>query len=443
MGLMRLPMGYKPISLSLMLQKYANIAPTLGRLLFRHLGMPEEKAAERIVELEALSLVQFAIAPNGEPSCFIAPSSEDFNPYPSPDHVALAEKLITFWDIQGKHNDGQIISAEVPLSAFQHNAFGKMPHWQIALDQKIEAMKSLQDIKQLTPTELAARRVDYMDLQEDLNALKVSEVFSFNADTMHAIMEGAKSIPPDSPLSSVEIPTARAGWFWFAEPYPVASSPVSAGTTAALLWSWHTNQKEPALQFSAYVVDQQVMKGRILPSTKWSWPVRFTLDEMLAMSTQLYRETYTGKGKYANNPWAVGEHATMEVVQKLSRFFMMSCLWFRQTVPGTKKKIEPKLTQEQGHIERHARKRFEKEFNLKPTVRVIALRKTQATAVEPLEAGTGRKLKVRFIVKGHAKLQPCGPGRSDRKLIWVDAYPMGPDDAPFKESGPKVFAVIR
>ena len=163
------------------------------------------------------------------------------------------------------------------------------------------------------------------------------------------------------------------------------------------------------------------------------------------MSGHLYRETYTGKGKFAGNPWAVGEHATMDVVQKLSRFFMMSCLWFRQTVPGTKKKIEPKLTQEQGHIERHARKRFEKEFNLKPMVRVIALRKTQATAVEA-EPGDGdpkRKLKVRFIVKGHARLQPCGPGNTDRKLIWVDAYPKGPDDAPFKESGPKVFAVIR
>ena len=101
MGLMRLPLGFKPISLATMLLKYGNIAPTLGPLLFRHLGMPEEKAAKRITELEALSLVQFAIAPNGEPSCFIAPSNEDFNPYPSPDDVALAEKLITFWDIQG------------------------------------------------------------------------------------------------------------------------------------------------------------------------------------------------------------------------------------------------------------------------------------------------------------------------------------------------------
>jgi hypothetical protein len=443
MGMMRIPVGFKPVTLAAMLLKYGNIAPTLGPLLFRHLNMPEEKAAKRITELEAQSLVQFAIAPNGEPSCFIAPSGPEFNPYQSPEDVALAEKLITFWDVQGKHNEGQIISADVPLSAFRDNAFGKLPHWQIALDQKVEAIQSLKVIQQLSPEDLEMRQVDYMDLQEDLNALRVSEVFSFNADTMHAIMEGAKSIPHDSPLSSVEIPTARAGWFWFAEPYPVASSPVSAGTTAALLWSWHTDRKEPALQFSAYVVDQKVMKGRILPSTKWSWPVKFSIKEMMAMSGQLYRDTYTGKGKLAGNPWAVGERVTMNVVWELSLFFMMSCLWFRQTVPGTKKKIEPKLTQEAGHIERHARKRFEKEFNLKPTVRVIALRKTQATAVEPLEAGTGRKLKVRFIVKGHAKLQPCGPGRSDRKLIWVDAYPKGPDDAPFKESGPKVFAVIR
>jgi hypothetical protein len=442
--MMRLPVGFRPLSLEQMLLWYSKSSPGLGRMLFQHVGLPEKETARRITELEAKSLVQFAIGPNGDPSCFIAPSSGDFNPYEDPADLALAEKLITFWDTQGRHADGKIISAEIPLSALRRNEFGVMPHWQVALDQKVEAIESLRVIQQLSPEELADRRVDYMDLQEDLNALRVAEVFSFNGDTMHAIMEGAKSIPHDSPLSSVEIPTARAGWFWFAEPYPVASSPVSAGTTAALLWSWHTNLKEPALQFSAYVIDEKVMKGRILPSTKWSWPVRLSIKEMMSMSGHLYRETYTGKGKFAGNPWAVGERATMNVVWELSLFFMMSCLWFRQTVPGTKKKIEPKLTQEQGHIERHARKRFEKEFNTKPVVRVIALRKTQATAVESEHGeGTGRKLKVRFIVKGHAKLQRCGPGGSDRKLIWVDAYPKGPDDAPFKESGPRVFAVIR
>jgi hypothetical protein len=47
------------------------------------------------------------------------------------------------------------------------------------------------------------------------------------------------------------------------------------------------------------------------------------------------------------------------------------------------------------------------------------------------------------VVKGHPRLQPCGPGRTDRKLIWISPYPKGPNDAPFKESGLTVYAVVR
>ena len=35
-------------------------------------------------------------------------------------------------------------------------------------------------------------------------------------------------------------------------------------------------------------------------------------------------------------------------------------------------------------------------------------------------------------VSGHFKLQPHGPQRSQRRLIWVDRYTRGPDDAPIK-----------
>lgn len=37
---------------------------------------------------------------------------------------------------------------------------------------------------------------------------------------------------------------------------------------------------------------------------------------------------------------------------------------------------------------------------------------------------------VQHVVKGHWKLQPYGPGNSQRKLIWVQPYWRGPEDAP-------------
>ena len=42
----------------------------------------------------------------------------------------------------------------------------------------------------------------------------------------------------------------------------------------------------------------------------------------------------------------------------------------------------------------------------------------------------GKKLEVQFMVAGHRKRQPYGPGLSLRKQIWVQPYWRGPEDAP-------------
>ena len=172
---------------------------------------------------------------------------------------------------------------------------------------------------------------------------------------------------------------------------------------------------------------------------------------MIGINDGLYDQSYgPGSPEEIGKEMAIGKTPTMKVVGELSLFFMQACLWFRDTVPGNpKKKKAPILTQETGHIERHARKRYEKQFKTIPNVRVIALRKTAPTVreestetVDPNDK-TKRHLKVRFVVEGHPRLQRVGPGLKDTKLIFIESYPKGPEDAPFKESGPRVFAVIR
>lgn len=325
---------------------------------------------------------------------------------------------------------------------------GHQPHWQVALDRKVEA---LQQLSRLDPLEKAGEFSAELirDITEDVKALRLAEVYSFNADTLHAIQQGADTIPHESTLKSVEIPSVQAGWFWFAEPLAVASSPMASDSTHALLWTWEAEIKAPVLRFSTYVVDDKSLsegtQGSILPSTKWYWPIDLSFHEMLSFNRRVYRKTYAkGTPDSLGKEFAVGEQATMLVVAHLSLFFLMSCLWFRQTVPGAKKKIDPKLTQTSGHIERHARKRYEKAFKSTPTVHVIALRKS-AVEREPSipTSDEKRHLTVRFVVRGHARLQACGPGMKDHRLIWIDAYPKGPDDAPFKPPSDRVWAVVR
>ena len=40
--------------------------------------------------------------------------------------------------------------------------------------------------------------------------------------------------------------------------------------------------------------------------------------------------------------------------------------------------------------------------------------------------------KHRWMVRGHYRLQPCGPGNAQRKLIWISSFLKGPEDAPLK-----------
>lgn len=340
---------------------------------------------------------------------------------------------------------------------------GVIPHWQMAIDKKFEAVQALkatlehaqqlvqfsnatdlndpQAVQAVIQNAQVLTRIKNMDVLEDQKQLRQAEVYSFNADTMHAIITGAKSIPCESLLTSVDIPRITAGWYWFGEPYPNAASPISSDTTAALMWGWF-GDGEPVLRFSAWVLGDKPgseYRGKLRPSTKWYWPVSMSFHEMIEFATKSYREEYGPGGPQEHDPHLIGEEQTIKTVSELSLFFLMSCVWFKQRI----------LIESPGHIERHARKRLQKEHKLAatPTVRVIALRKALREAVDTPDAttteGTGHKLRWQIVVDGHAKMQPCGPGSKDRKLIWVMPYPKGPADAPFKEKAPKVFAVVR
>ena len=201
-------------------------------------------------------------------------------------------------------------------------------------------------------------------------------------------------------------------------------------------------QGEPALMFSAYVLDekgQYVSKGSPSPSTRWYWPLSLSFRDMLAFNAGKWRESYGAGALLEHDPAVMGEAATLACVSELSLFFVMACLWFKQTVPV--------LTRAPGHVERHARKRLVREHQLKepPTVQVVALRKSQRVPAEdaPAERQEGaREYGCRWVVQGHPRLQACGPARKDRKLIWIEAHVAGPPDKPFR-TREKVFAVVR
>lgn len=45
-------------------------------------------------------------------------------------------------------------------------------------------------------------------------------------------------------------------------------------------------------------------------------------------------------------------------------------------------------------------------------------------------AGRRNRLSVRYMVRGHWRLQPCGPGRTERRYVHIEPHWKGPDCAP-------------
>jgi len=341
-----------------------------------------------------------------------------------------------------------------------------VPHWQRALDAKFDAIAKIDKavraadftFAQDAPTDLRdpaairrvlgladkARRLRDMDFATDLKHLRAAEAFSFNAETIDAITAAAQLVPHESPLSSVEIPTG-AGWFWFSQPLPIVSSNMASDFTHALLWGWddedhYSVTRGVTLRFSTYVVKERGEdKGQVIPATRWHWPLTMSFEEMLVDQRTSYRHDYGPGGPYHGLPYSIGEEPTMKCVADLSLFFLSACMWFKQKI----------LVQSAGHVERHARKRLQREHKLAepPAVRVIALRASMRQPAEGAEPhapdGTGkREYHCRWIVSGHPRLQRCGPGRKDVKLIWIAPHPAGPEGKPFRKRE-RVYAVIR
>lgn len=93
-------------------------------------------------------------------------------------------------------------------------------------------------------------------------------------------------------------------------------------------------------------------------------------------------------------------------------------------------------------VERHARKRAQASPRSRPaTVRAVRLHAPRRPADPDKPKGAGHALDHRVEVRGHWRNQACGPGRKERKRIWIEDHQRGPEDAPVQEKTPTVYVV--
>lgn len=103
------------------------------------------------------------------------------------------------------------------------------------------------------------------------------------------------------------------------------------------------------------------------------------------------------------------------------------------------------MNQEIARVEKHypdrALKRRLERMKIPPQVSVITLRRP-ANPHTHEEGESGVQWQHRWYVKGHPRWQACGPGMKEHRLIWVEGYWKGPEDAPIVQTT-KVYRVAR
>lgn len=93
---------------------------------------------------------------------------------------------------------------------------------------------------------------------------------------------------------------------------------------------------------------------------------------------------------------------------------------------------QPRLAEHLDHFPDRGTARRSKRAKVESKVRVIRLRRPkEASDDEP--TGEHRDWSCHWMVQAHPRWQPCGPGRSQRKLITVAAHIKGDTTKPFKE----------
>jgi len=341
--------------------------------------------------------------------------------------------------------------------------------WMAAIDDQLAALKlldelmrsGLRDVRQV----MANWRLDHM-------LVKSAAPFAWSRETTQAAWTASTSIPEDTAFNTWNLP-GSAAWWRFDEPLPIqtVNHDPSGGLIGdkafqeagirAFAFGW-IEEAKPITRIPAgtptWILDK-VLRGevvstrravgistwiddplyktnrtRLSPSQTWWWREGETLKDMLIRVRIEHQQVYGPGGPWEHKP-QVGVDVFMMAAEQISRFILSGMAWLNQQV----------LVDCVEKVERHRRKDFNRQTGQDLSgVRVVNLRRSERhDSDEALSDEDRRTLTVRFVVNGHWRNQACGPKQSERRLLYINPYIKGPDDAPMQAPKPVVYRVAR
>lgn len=240
-------------------------------------------------------------------------------------------------------------------------------------------------------------------MKAEAEALAVADMYWVSRDMVDIVAAAADSLPAWTP--ALAAPSSNGFLCWAK---PMASMPYGAGLghTVDVPWDsvfWWT-RPDGVLQVSPA---SRLTKHRDLLE-----PYRVSSPVWAAQTLLL-------------NPKAPRTDEEMGSPEASRYISMIGAAWLlmgQETVSARRTIGEP--TRPSPASDNESRPRHES------LVTLVDVRRSSAPTAKPETSGGGRTLENRIPVVGHWRQTPCGPGRSQRKPVYIAEYFKGPEGAP-------------
>lgn len=303
-----------------------------------------------------------------------------------------------------------------------------MNPWMQAHESRMATLETLRRLDEAPRSHRGAMAFKAFNWDADIRLLMRATPFAWGTSSIDAVEQAAKTIPLDTVLHQWNLDT-RDAWWHFERLLDVKTT-TTATTVRAFALAWVND----TFVLSVWVTDNLLGTPGLIPSQVWCWLRGETLGDMLTRVEQEHRALY-GPGGPKHAEQHIPSELVWDITKTLSTFVLAGLAWMDQRI----------LTNTEAPVERHARKRYQRETGKNPSpVRVIQLRRTQPHHDEPSDSQSGTKAwQHQWIVAGHWRHQACGPKHGERKLTFVSSYLKGPEDKPLKPVATKVYEVNR
>jgi len=232
------------------------------------------------------------------------------------------------------------------------------------------------------------------DMRREQQRLAEAELYWVSRDMVDVVVGASETLPEWTPALAVPAPAGLLCWAKPAGRIPFAAETVSWDAT----WWWTRPDGILQLQLASRLTDRQDL---LAP---------YGVSSPLWATTTVVVNSAVPRTAEARN--ADDASAYVSVIGAAWLLMGQPAVTQARTIHDSPATPEP------------APQRFPRD------VTIIELRRPQG-APGPGDAGaTGRHYRRRWWVEGHWRQQACGPGRSQRKPVWIAPHVKGPADAP-------------